>query len=213
MHLASLHKQCKVSHATITNNYKRFQSDSSFVVLTSSSGMEDFGEDPESPAVPVGWELNSDDTKWLRFEVSSLCTEHFMRSQFPPFVIKLVQRNGTPVVRPIDQSTGHEQPICEMRVRVTVHNKWADVTSEVLPAGVAGNMALIDGHLVVKNWVFQDISHKHGGFFRVQIQAIDFADEIMPHTSDRLIIHSDKVLAKKIRSGKQQRSGSSTFGY
>eukprot|EP00299_Pterocystis_sp_00344_P001509 c11355_g1_i1.p1 GENE.c11355_g1_i1~~c11355_g1_i1.p1 ORF type:complete len:223 (+),score=24.88 c11355_g1_i1:33-701(+) len=141
---------------------------------------------------------NVDDAKWLRFEVSGLIDEFYTRLKYPSFTIRLVRRNGEVIDRPRNHC-GHAQTVLDTRVRLSVYNKWADVTREVLSMVLPPTRVLVDGELFVDDWVFHDISHKHGGFFQVTIRPIDFASEILEWTSPRIFIHSDKVLPKTIK--------------
>jgi hypothetical protein len=167
--------------------------------------------DPERPVptpesqVQLNWQPQAPEEKWLRFEVFGLAESHFMKSPFPPFTIRLVQRNGDGIQRPSDPD-GKSQPILDMRVRLVVRNKWAEVTSEVLPRSNPIRV-LVDGEVTVSDWNFQDISHKHGGFFTVHVLPVDFADEVLDWASIRITILSDKVHAKLKRT--QGKSSSS----
>eukprot|EP00299_Pterocystis_sp_00344_P005309 c1668_g1_i1.p1 GENE.c1668_g1_i1~~c1668_g1_i1.p1 ORF type:complete len:220 (-),score=49.70 c1668_g1_i1:121-780(-) len=161
------------------------------------SDEEDQGGSGDSSSETTVWKLpNVDDAKWLRFEVTGLFEEHYTRLQYPAFRIRLVRRNGEEIERPTT-SCGQVQTVLDTRVRLSVFNKWADVTHEVLTMHSSPIRVLVDGTLVVSDWTFQDISHKHGGYFQITIRPLDFTSEILEWKSPRLLIHSDKILNKQ----------------
>eukprot|EP00299_Pterocystis_sp_00344_P003515 c14279_g1_i1.p1 GENE.c14279_g1_i1~~c14279_g1_i1.p1 ORF type:complete len:218 (+),score=29.55 c14279_g1_i1:54-707(+) len=132
-----------------------------------------------------------------RFQIDGLQTTHYTKLPFPNFTIRLVQIDGKDICRPLD-AFGRVETIKDIRVRVTVHNKWADVTSEILRRGPVTKV-LEDGEVMIRDWVFHDTSHKNGGFFNIRISAIDFRDQIQDWCSENLSILSDKILFKKTR--------------
>jgi hypothetical protein len=123
------------------------------------------------------------------FRVSGLVSEHYSEETFPPFTISLG-------LEPMES-------LPDVNLRIQVHNKWADVTDEVLVYSHVPHV-LHKGKLTIEGWVFRIHSSAHGGFFRIRISCPAFAD-VPEWWSDRLVILSSKSRAKRAR---KQRRGS-----
>eukprot|EP00299_Pterocystis_sp_00344_P004167 c1501_g1_i1.p1 GENE.c1501_g1_i1~~c1501_g1_i1.p1 ORF type:complete len:229 (+),score=30.11 c1501_g1_i1:28-687(+) len=135
-----------------------------------------------------------EEAPWLRFEVLDLKSSHFIKSPFPTFTISLVQNDGQPIDPPIDQD-GTSLTINDVKIRIEIHNKWANVTEEVLGLSEVEKV-LVNGKVCINDWVFRDVSHKHGGYFKIHIVPLDFVDEIVEWWSVPLIVHSDRSLRR-----------------
>lgn len=133
---------------------------------------------------------------WCRFQVQNFSHTHFAKDPFPPFTIDVSQLNGDPLPRVIVE--GKPKPMADTRIRLSVHNKWADVSNEVLP-DTEFVRVLKDGQLEMNDLVFQDVSLKHGGYFIMHIDPIDFSGELQPWRSPKFMIQSVKTHCIKKR--------------
>lgn len=128
---------------------------------------------------------------WCRLEVQGLKLQHFAKDPLPPFRIVVRQLNGDPLPR-TTQADGTLKPMVDMRVRFSLSNKWATVTSEVL-LDAQLEYTLVDGVCDVPGLVFHEVSVKHGGHFTLKVLPIDFAGEVLPWKSPKLKIQSVKT--------------------
>lgn len=126
--------------------------------------------------------------EWLRIDTVNLTWRHFVNEPFPAFHIRLVQRNGGAAPRKLDGTLDN------IRARLTVFNKWAEVTDEVLRGSTL--ITLVDGCATVSDWMFKEISFNHGGSFIVRITALDFTNEVMEYSSHKIEILSEKAFSK-----------------
>jgi len=147
------------------------------------------------------------DSAWCRLTVSNLIDRHFEKDLFPPFTVRLVRLDGTPLPRVMED--GHPKPMADMRIRLSVFNKWANVSQDVLN-DVEFIRTLKDGTLTINDLVFQEISLKHGGHFTLHIDAVDYKSEVMPWKSTKITIQSVKTHSNKKR--KFKRGGSDQAG-
>jgi hypothetical protein len=81
---------------------------------------------------------------------------------------------------------------------ISVHNRWADVTPTVVP-GSRTLFTLADGEVIIRRWQFRDISSTHGGWFRLQIQPLDFTDMISPWISEEICVVSNNLAKQRRR--------------
>jgi len=141
---------------------------------------------PPSPAVSC------------RLSVEGFAAKHFAMSSFPPFRIQLLPLN--------DNKPFKAERAPEIRVRVAVFNKWAEVSSEVLP-DTELVFTLKRGQVEVRDLVFQEVSVKHGGFFVLHISPVDYLGEILPWKSPRFQIQSVKSHCIKRRKMRESSVG------
>jgi hypothetical protein len=139
--------------------------------------------------------VENQDSKWLRFTIENLATKHFMRTPFPPFTIRLVTLSGADVPHPMD-SQGNIQALADIPISVTVHNKWVDVTSEVIP-DCKQLYTLKNGSVTIGDWIFHETSLIHGEYFTIHIDPLDFVQEINGFESPRVIILSAKYRVRE----------------
>jgi len=144
---------------------------------------------------------------WCRLTVSNLADRHFEKDLFPPFTVRLVRLDGTPLPRVMED--GHPKPMADMRIRLSVYNKWANVSQDVLK-DVEFIRTLKDGALTINDLIFQEISLKHGGHFTLHIDAVDYKSEVMAWKSQKITIQSVKTHSNKKR--KFKRGGSDQAG-
>jgi hypothetical protein len=135
--------------------------------------------------------------QWLKFEVSPLSSRHFVHVLYPAFTIHLVQQSGLMVPREVDE-TGKVKALPDVKVEVTVHNKWCDVTSDVLPTHSI-RRTMVGGQLEISDWVFAEASSMNGGFFKLHIRSLEYGHEISDFTSQQFFVLSDKSHAKMKR--------------
>ena len=134
---------------------------------------------------------------WCRFEVKDFVLKHFAKDLYPPCMVELVQLNGDPIPRMVGED-GAITPLSDVRVRLQLFNKWADVTKEVLP-DLEAVRTLKDGKCYISDLSFQEISLKHGGYFILCVNPIDYNGEVVPWKSDKIIIQSVKTHSNKRR--------------
>jgi len=144
----------------------------------------------------------TDDAVWCKITVTGLQERHFEKDIFPPFEISIVQLDGNPLPRALEED-GQPKPMADLRVQIGVLNKWANVTQEVLK-DVEFVRTLKDGHAVVSDLVFQEISLKHGGHFTLTIDPIDYKSEVQGWKSQKIIIQSVKTHSNKKRKSKHE---------
>eukprot|EP00300_Choanocystis_sp_HF-7_P009335 c16378_g1_i2.p1 GENE.c16378_g1_i2~~c16378_g1_i2.p1 ORF type:complete len:219 (-),score=39.78 c16378_g1_i2:102-758(-) len=140
---------------------------------------------------------------WCRINVQGFSDKHFEKNTFPEFSISIVQLDGSPLPRVVEE--GQTKPMADMRIRISVLNKWANVSTEVLK-DVEFVRTLKDGKLVVSDLVFQEISLKHGGFFILTIDPIDYKHEVLPWKSPEITIQSVKTHSNKKRKTRDGRA-------
>ena len=132
---------------------------------------------------------------------ASFTTSCFTDEKFPSFVIELVKRGGDPI--------SDSQALLNLtRVRLTVWNRWAEVTHEVLqpiPGETYPMFQLQEGKVVISGLVFREITHKHGGYFKIHVQVSSpvVSEMTLEWLSPRISVHSHKVRIKQNR--KKQR--------
>jgi hypothetical protein len=161
---------------------------------------------PDSPSS----DFSDHATKWLRISVTGLTQEHYTNIAYPPFSVRLKLTDGSPVCLGL----GVEAGIPSLPVLITIHNKWTNVTSEVLSAKQT-KTTIEHGELLIDDWMFVDFSLAHGGYFKIHIQPLDFGDEVADWWSDKITILSAKSRPKKLRkqrrikeAGRKSRRGS-----
>jgi len=126
-----------------------------------------------------------------RIDVVGFECSHYAKSEYPQFTIRLVQLNGDPIEQQ-DTTNDTFRALCDLPVRITLLNKWADVTEDVLP-GAKRHRTLHNGRCVVNDFVFHEISLKHGGFFTLVITPLNFASEVREWRSPKITIQSVKT--------------------
>jgi hypothetical protein len=135
-------------------------------------------------------------TKWLKLEVIGLTFEHYTNLSYPPFSIRLVRSNGADILNP------NNEILPDVPISISVHNKWTEVTDEVLSSN-QHIRSLHNGELLIDDWTFVDFSLAHGGFFKLHISALEHGAEVADWWSDKFVILSAKSRPKKLR--KQRR--------
>jgi hypothetical protein len=120
---------------------------------------------------------------------------------------KIVVNMNVPELRvsliPINNDRSEEWETLRMQkysfvnVEVTVHNRWTDVTTEVVP-GFRTFYTLANGSIVIHNWQFKQISSFHGGSLQLRIHPLDWTSDIKPWESGLLTVVSNN-LAKQRR--------------
>eukprot|EP00300_Choanocystis_sp_HF-7_P032658 c4357_g1_i1.p1 GENE.c4357_g1_i1~~c4357_g1_i1.p1 ORF type:complete len:291 (+),score=60.78 c4357_g1_i1:58-873(+) len=149
------------------------------------------GESDNPPVTPYpGTDKVQSDDIWCRFEVNGLMQKHFAKDAFPEFTIRLVQLNGDDMPRLTEN--GLVKPMNDMKIQISVFNKWADVTSEVV-SDTETTRVLKDGMVTISDLVFHEISLKHGGYFILSVRAIDYAQEVLEWASGKITIQSVKT--------------------
>eukprot|EP00301_Raphidiophrys_heterophryoidea_P022224 c6433_g1_i1.p1 GENE.c6433_g1_i1~~c6433_g1_i1.p1 ORF type:complete len:148 (-),score=28.57 c6433_g1_i1:47-490(-) len=123
---------------------------------------------------------------WGRIVVSNFPGTLFhVREKLNPFVIELRTINGGVV--PVEIIEG-----LKIRVRISVWNKWANVTSEVLRQDQIERPFVGTGCLV-RDVRFHQISLRHGGFFMIAVEECSHRLDVMPWLSSRIIVRSAKA--------------------
>lgn len=133
---------------------------------------------------------------WCRLVGEGCVQQHFAKALMPPIRFRLITLDGQDIPRVVKD--GQARALSEIRVRVTVMNKWADVTAEVAPE-TETVFSLIDGAAEMADLKFMDISLRHGGVFYVRVCAIDNASEIVAWQSGPISIQSVKTHSNKRR--------------
>eukprot|EP00299_Pterocystis_sp_00344_P007990 c2845_g1_i1.p1 GENE.c2845_g1_i1~~c2845_g1_i1.p1 ORF type:complete len:275 (-),score=25.36 c2845_g1_i1:63-848(-) len=154
---------------------------------TSAPSLRPDGSEPTSEA-------------WCRLVAHNLQDRHFEKDTFPPFTVKLVKLDGSELPRVIED--GCPKPMADMRIRLSVYNKWSNVSQDVMK-DVEYVRTLKDGSLTISDLVFQEISLKHGGYFVLHIDPIDYKSEVLPWKSPKITIQSVKTHSNKKRKYKR----------
>eukprot|EP00301_Raphidiophrys_heterophryoidea_P027205 c9542_g1_i2.p1 GENE.c9542_g1_i2~~c9542_g1_i2.p1 ORF type:complete len:233 (-),score=48.28 c9542_g1_i2:238-936(-) len=137
-----------------------------------------------------------------RLDVINFECSHYAKSDFPPFTIRLVQLNGDPIEQQQDSTNDTFRAVCDLPIRLTLLNKWADVTEDVLP-GAKRNRSLHNGRCVVSDFMFHEISLKHGGFFTLVVVPLNFETEVREWRSPKITIQSVKTHSNHITKTKR----------
>jgi hypothetical protein len=129
---------------------------------------------------------------WLRFEVSGLPTKIFVNTTIPDIHISLVPIGGG---HADEWERRRNTDLSHINVELSVHNRWANVTSDVFPQQQM-LYTLHQGQLVISSRIFKEISSIHGGFFRFHLDSLDFLSEIAPFVSEKITVVSHNTPRK-----------------
>jgi len=119
---------------------------------------------------------------------------YFAKDYFPKFTVAVAGTSGQQFFPP---------ELAEFQVAVSVHNKWADVTSEVLATNTTLIRTVKDGVLDISDLIFIDVSLKHGGFFTLHVSPLEkpFVSE---YISPSFAIQSVKTHCNRKRKTREQ---------
>eukprot|EP00299_Pterocystis_sp_00344_P007225 c2241_g1_i1.p1 GENE.c2241_g1_i1~~c2241_g1_i1.p1 ORF type:complete len:280 (-),score=77.54 c2241_g1_i1:75-914(-) len=140
---------------------------------------------------------------WCQLYVRDLSASYVVKESIPPFAVELRQLDGSEIPR-----ANEGKPLADVRVKLTLFNKWADVTSEILP-NTDPYRTLVDGKCVIDDLWFLEVSAKHGGFFILQISSIDNQNEIASWRSAAISILSHNTIHSKRKKMKGNEDGAS----
>jgi len=157
----------------------------------------DGGNGNSSQASSSGSGDASKETKrGLKLHVDFEMDSYFAKVAVPAFSVTLVQADGQAIPRRIKD--GRRMCLSDMRVKLSVWNKWADVSHEVIP-DTDQILTLKDGHCPVDNLVFTEISLKHGGSFTLVVEPIDHKASVQWWSRKGIIIQSVKTHCNRKR--------------
>jgi hypothetical protein len=151
------------------------------MAMTDFPSVERFAE-PAAPSRPT-----------FRLELAEFSSNYFAKDYFPKFRVSAVPVNGFDAL---------PQELEEMPVTVSVHNKWAEVTSEVLPPHTELTRVVKNGVLDIADLMFMDVSIKHGGHFVIKVSPVDHGNLVSSVKSPRFTIQSVKTHCNKKRKAR-----------
>jgi len=130
----------------------------------------------------------------FQFQVADFPDTYFAKDYFPKFIANVI---GEQRFLPVELS--------EFNVSVSIRNKWADVTAEVLAPNTNLLRVVKDGALEISDLIFIDVSLKHGGFFTLHITPVD-TTVVGSWTSPPFAIQSVKTHCNRKRKSRESQA-------
>jgi len=170
-------------------------------MLANASSSPSQSDDSHFPPSPPPMMLNegpikdeNEEKPQFQLVVRDFPDTYFAKDYFPKFSV---------AVSPVDGAMYIPAELSEFQVTVSVHNKWADVTSEVLAAHTNLVRTVKDGVLDISDLIFIDVSLKHGGFFSLHVTPVD-CRQVAPYMSPNFAIQSVKTHCNRKRKTREQ---------
>jgi len=136
--------------------------------------------------------------KWAKLYVTNIPETAYVSVALSNVKISVTHANGDPIID--DNSSSWSIPI-----RFTVHNKWTDVSDEVVENHDQLTVLEIRGSsLVLPDVIFREVSVHHGGYFEIQIRVGDGYDSEIQSFRRRINVMSLKAKKRRRRAGNQR---------
>eukprot|EP00298_Acanthocystis_sp_HF-20_P022875 c31106_g1_i1.p1 GENE.c31106_g1_i1~~c31106_g1_i1.p1 ORF type:complete len:268 (+),score=26.44 c31106_g1_i1:29-805(+) len=131
----------------------------------------------------------------ITIKVENLTPSCYVKHVFPQFCVKLVVQSSPPLLASI---------IPEIELKITVWNKWVDVSSEVLPEKMQARKVK-NGILNVSDFMINEVSLVHGGYFIIHIQPLNNKNsqvQVLPWQSGPITIINSKASSTSLVENK-----------
>eukprot|EP00298_Acanthocystis_sp_HF-20_P010659 c18979_g1_i1.p1 GENE.c18979_g1_i1~~c18979_g1_i1.p1 ORF type:complete len:245 (-),score=70.64 c18979_g1_i1:15-749(-) len=139
----------------------------------------------------------------LTMKVEEFSLSHYAGIAFPKFEISITRSNNSRIINryssnQYDTFSSLREDIPDIEIKLSVWNKWADVSDDVLPNH--NRIKLIqNGNLEVSDFVINGVSIKHGGFFILRIDPISTNSDFSLNSwhSGQITVNSTRTLSKR----------------
>jgi hypothetical protein len=155
---------------------------------------------PSPHHLPISQSPQRSSAYVFRFQVLGILTSFFAKENFPTFSVEIIQQNGQSLPRAANGA--RTKPVADVRFRLVLLNRWADVTHELLLPFSEPIRIAVDGRCEINDFVISDISAKYGGYFILCIVPIDCAHEIGIWRSQQIVIQSCKGKSPRSKRAK-----------
>jgi len=137
----------------------------------------------------------------FRLQATEFVDTWFAKDYYPKFTVTIGSFSGAISVPP---------ELMDFQVAVSVHNKWVDVTSEVVAPATELIRTVRNGVLDISDLIFIDVSLKHGGHFAIHVSPIGLDNVVAGWVSPNVVIQSVKTHCNKKRKSRETPALTST---